>query len=232
MTKSSTRSVAALLAAAVSACATAAPAAPRATAVQPAPAAEPSPPAPPAVQADTVKPRWSPADVRFMQGMIGHHAQALTMTALVPARSARADVRLLAERIEASQLTEISQMRQWLQTRGLSAAAPAADGHQHQHPPQPQHQHGPGGDHAAMPGMLSERELASLAAASGAEFDRLFLEYMIRHHEGALAMVATLLATNGAGQEPEIFRLATDVDADQRAEVARMRAMQGAPAPR
>jgi uncharacterized protein (DUF305 family) len=224
MTKSSTRTVAALLVAAVSACATAAPAAPRATAVQPVPAAEPSRAAASAVPADTGRPRWSPADVRFMQGMIGHHAQALTMTALVPARSARADVRLLAERIEASQLTEISQMRQWLQTRGLSAAAPAADGHQHQH--------GPGGDHAAMPGMLSERELASLAAASGAEFDRLFLEYMIRHHEGALAMVATLLATNGAGQEPEIFRLATDVDADQRAEVARMRAMQAAPAPR
>jgi uncharacterized protein (DUF305 family) len=80
-----------------------------------------------------------------------------------------------------------------------------------------------------MPGMLTAAELARLAAATGAGFDRLFLEYMIRHHEGALAMVAELLATPGAGQEVEIFRLVSDVDADQRAEIRRMRAMQDAP---
>ena len=170
-------------------------------------------------------PRYAPADVAFMQGMIAHHAQALKMTALVPGRSARADVRLLAERIQASQVSEIAQMRQWLRTRGLDTAAMAG---QHQH----QHAAGGADDHGAMPGMLTEAELAALEAASGAEFDRLFLEYMIRHHEGALTMVATLFFTNGAGQESEIFRLATDVDADQRAEIARMRALLGAPAPR
>jgi uncharacterized protein (DUF305 family) len=155
-----------------------------------------------------------------MQGMIGHHAQALRMTALVPGRSARADVRLLAERIEASQVSEIAQMRQWLRTRGIDTTA--MGGHQHQHV-------GGADDHGMMPGMLTEPELAALAAASGAEFDRLFLEYMIRHHEGAVTMVATLFFTNGAGQDPEVFRLASDVDADQRAEIARMRAMQSAP---
>ena len=170
-------------------------------------------------------PRYAPADIAFMQGMIAHHAQALKMTALVPGRSARADVRLLAERIAASQVSEVAQMRQWLRTRGLDTAAMAG---QHQH----QHAAGAADDHGGMPGMLTEAELAALEAASGAEFDRLFLESMIRHHEGALTMVATLFFTNGAGQEPEIFRLATDVDADQRAEIARMRALLGAPAPR
>ena len=159
-----------------------------------------------------------------MQHMIAHHAQALAMTALVPARSKRDDVRLLAQRIEASQQSEIAQMRQWLRTRGLDTVA-LAGMHQHQHA-------GGADDHGMMPGMLTEQELERLAAASGAEFDRLFLEYMIRHHEGAVTMVATLFFTNGAGQEPEIFRLASDVDADQRAEIARMRAMLGAPPPR
>jgi uncharacterized protein (DUF305 family) len=194
---------AALLAAGLSACAT----------------------APAAAQAGTGSPRWSPADIAFMQGMIGHHAQALRMTALVPGRSARADVRLLAERIEAGQRSEIAQMRQWLRTRGLDTAAMAGQ-HQHQHA-------GGADDHGMMPGMLTEPQFEALAAATGAGFDRLFLESMIRHHEGAVTMVATLFFTNGAGQEPEVFRLASDVDADQRAEIARMRAMLGAPpAPR
>ena len=172
------------------------------------------------VRVDTGRTGYSPADVRFMQGMIAHHGQALRMTALVPVRSGREDVKLLAERIEASQLTEIAQMTQWLRARGVQPAA--SDGHAHVH--------GPGGATSTMPGMLTDQELAALAAAHGADFDRLFLEYMIRHHEGAVTMVAGLFATNGAGQEPEIFRLASDVDADQRAEIARMRAMQGASA--
>jgi uncharacterized protein (DUF305 family) len=67
--------------------------------------------------------------------------------------------------------------------------------------------------------------MARLAAATGAEFDRLFLELMIRHHQGALQMVAELLATPGSGQETELFQLASDVDADQRAEIARMEAL-------
>jgi uncharacterized protein (DUF305 family) len=188
----------------------------------PVPSSSPVPPSSARAAADTGRTGYSAADVAFMQGMIGHHAQALTMTALVPTRGGRDDIRLLAERIRASQVSEIAQMRQWLLARG--EAAPAAD---EPHPMAGMH----GADHARMPGMATEEEMARLAAASGAEFDRLFLELMIRHHEGALTMVADLFATNGAGQEPELFRLASDVDADQRAEIARMRRLLGPQSP-
>jgi uncharacterized protein (DUF305 family) len=151
------------------------------------------------------------ADITFMQRMIGHHRQALEMTALVPGRAEREIIRRLAGRIEASQVAEIDQMRRWLETRG--EPAPGDERH---------HEHGAGDHRGAMPGMLTGDELAQLAAASGDAFDRRFLALMIRHHEGALTMVADLFATEGAGQEPDVFRLASDVDADQRAEIARM----------
>jgi uncharacterized protein (DUF305 family) len=167
-----------------------------------------------AVPADTNG--YSPADVSFMQGMIGHHAQALEMTALVPARTARADLRLLAERIRVSQESEIKTMEQWLLARGEQL--PCLE---------PGHEHG-GMEHMLMPGMATPEQMARMAAATGAEFDRLFLESMIRHHQGALAMVAALFATPGAGQEPQVFGFASDVDADQRAEIARMEALLGA----
>jgi uncharacterized protein (DUF305 family) len=147
------------------------------------------------------------------------------MTTLVPARSSRQDIRLVAERIEASQRDETALMERWLRSRGQGVQR--AEEH-------PAH-HAAGGGAAmpgmpAMPGMLTEAELAGLAKATGPDFDRLFLEYMIRHHEGALTMVKELLATPGAGQEPEIFRFLSDVDADQRAEIRRMRTLQAAPA--
>ena len=76
-----------------------------------------------------------------------------------------------------------------------------------------------------MPGMLSREEMDTLAAARGSGFDRLFLEGMIKHHQGALAMVAELFGSPGGGQETEIFRFAADVDADQDMEILRMRDM-------
>ena len=161
--------------------------------------------------------RVAEADVRFMQRMIGHHAQALTMAALVPTRSRRPELRTLAERIDASQREELTLMRRWLESRGQSV--PAADAHAG-HAGRAGRA---GGDHAAMPGMLTPDELARLEQATGPAFDRLFLEGMIRHHEGALTMVQEFFATPGAAQDPEIFRLASDVDADQRAEIRRMR---------
>ena len=156
------------------------------------------------------RPTFTPADVRFMQGMIGHHAQALEMTKLLETRTASADMRKLAKRIDVSQADEIKMMQEWL--TGRSQALP--DPHAH---------HGSGA--SLMPGMLSAEEMSRLGAAKGREFDRLFLEYMIRHHDGALEMVRDLFATPGAGQESEVYAFASDVDADQRMEIERMRAM-------
>jgi uncharacterized protein (DUF305 family) len=155
---------------------------------------------------------YTDADVRFLRGMIAHHAQALLMTDMVPSRTRTVAMRLLAERIEVSQRDEIAAMQRWLEQRGEPAPASGV------------HQHGDGA-HGMMPGMLTDAELAALAAATGPEFDRLFLELMIKHHEGALVMVKDLFASPGAGQEPELFVLASDIEADQRGEIRRMQAM-------
>lgn len=168
-------------------------------------------------RADTGR-RYTHADVQFMQRMIAHHAQALVMTGTVPTRTGRKDLRTLAERIDASQQAEIEMMQRWLKER--DEVVPSPDG--------PHAHHESDGVHALMPGMLSEAELARLSGKKGARFDRLFLQYMIRHHQGALTMVSTLLGAPGAAQEPEIFRFVSDVDADQNAEITRMRKMLGA----
>ncbi|HEV2132615.1 MAG TPA: DUF305 domain-containing protein [Longimicrobiaceae bacterium] len=186
--------------------------------VRPGAPGEPARAAAPEARPDTAQRRYTEADVRFMQRMLLHHAQAMAMTRLAPTRTNREEMRLLAERIEVSQQDEMARMRRWLEARGEEV--PSLDA-QHAH-------HGVGGHHEPMPGMLTEEELARLAAARGAEFDRLFLEFMIRHHEGALVMVEELFAAEGAGREPELFQLASHVDADQRAEIARMRRMQDA----
>ncbi len=159
---------------------------------------------------DLSRVQHTPADVRFMQGMVGHHAQALEMAALLPSRTSRDEMKLLARRIEVSQADEIKMMQEWLKSRGQEVPA------EHAH-----HAHGA----TLMPGMLTSEEMTRLAASSGVEFDRLFLAFMIKHHEGALTMVQELFATPGAGQEPDIFAFASDVDADQRMEIDRMGAM-------
>ncbi len=171
-------------------------------------------PAPPPARANS-------ADVAFMQGMIGHHAQALQMTALVAGRANHRQLPLLAERITISQQDEIEIMRRWLTEHG--AAAPRADrAHDGAHDAHAAHgQH----DTPGMPGMLSTAQMDSLTAARGVAFDRLFLQYMIQHHEGALVMVAQLLASPAAARDPMIFQFASDVDTDQRAEIRRMRAL-------
>ena len=159
---------------------------------------------------DLSKVLHTPDDVRFMQGMIGHHAQALEMTALLATRTDSEDMRKLAHRIELSQADEIKMMQNWLTRRG----EPLPDPHAHHRPGAP-----------LMPGMLTADEMSRLAAASGPAFDQLFLEFMIKHHAGALIMVEELFARPGAGQDSEIFAFASDVDADQRMEIERMRAM-------
>ena len=182
----------------------------------PAPAPAPAPAHHGAMAADSARRGYTAADVRFMHHMMMHHEQALAMTALVPARSNRPEVRLLSERIAVSQRDEIALIQQWLRQRG--ERVPDAGGHG-----------------MTMPGMLTADEMAQLTATTSPAFDRLFLHYMIRHHEGALTMLEELFASPGAGQEPEIYRFATDIDADQRAEIARMQALLttlgGAPSP-
>jgi uncharacterized protein (DUF305 family) len=178
--------------------------------IQPGAPGQPSKVLPPDTLATGTRPSFTAADVRFMQGMIGHHAQALEMTTLLETRTESADMRKLAKRIEVSQADEIKMMQEWLTARGQ----PLPDPHAH-------HAHGA----ALMPGMLSADEMARLAAAKGTAFDRLFLEFMIKHHDGALVMVRELFASPGAGQESEIYAFASDVDADQRMEIERMRAM-------
>jgi uncharacterized protein (DUF305 family) len=164
-------------------------------------------------------PSYGPADVRFVQHMIAHHEQAVVMANMVGQRTERADIHLLARRMDVSQQDEMRLLRRWLEKHG--EPVPASLHAQHGQQEQP-------GDHVPMPGMLTTEELARLERSRGAEFDDLFLEYMIRHHEGALTMVAELFATPGAGQDPELYQLASHVDADQRAEIARMRRMQSA----
>jgi uncharacterized protein (DUF305 family) len=150
------------------------------------------------------------ADVAFMQGMIGHHAQAIEMVELLDSRTGRDEMRLLGRRIALSQEDEIQMMQGWLTVRG-------------QRLPDPHAHHAPGA--RLMPGMLTAEEMARLARAKGAEFDRLFLELMVKHHMGALVMVEELFENPGAGQDSEIFAFVSDVVADQRMEIERMAAM-------
>jgi uncharacterized protein (DUF305 family) len=159
---------------------------------------------------DLSKVQFTPADVKFMQGMIHHHAQAVDMTQLLATRTNSEDMKKLALRIELSQHDEMQMMRRWLEVRGQDVPG------EHAH-------HMPGAP--MMPGMLSADDMARLAAAKGPEFDRLFLEGMIKHHAGAITMVEQLFATPGAGQDSEIYAFASDVDADQRMEMDRMGAM-------
>jgi uncharacterized protein (DUF305 family) len=158
------------------------------------------------------------ADVRFMSDMIAHHGQALVMAGWAPTHGASPTVRTLAERIVSGQHDEIALMQQWLQDRKEPRAADTSS-----HSPGPGHGHS--GHDAAMPGMLTQAQLEELNRARGVEFDRLFLQYMIQHHRGALEMVDRLFATPGAAREESTFKLANDVSADQSSEITRMERM-------
>lgn len=153
------------------------------------------------------------ADVRFMRGMIHHHAQALVMTSLVRSRGATPEMPLFARRMELSQETEMRQMEQWLKARG--EAIPTAEEHKRDH----------GGGGSLMPGMVSAAALERLADADGRRFDLLFLRYMQRHHAGALEMVRRLQQAGG-GMEAEIGAFTRHVEADQGIEINRMEDMQ------
>jgi uncharacterized protein (DUF305 family) len=176
-------------------------------------------------RADSALVRHTAADVRFMTEMIPHHAQAIEMGRMARTREAGAQLQVLAARIVRAQEDEISLMQEWLRQRG--------------HPVPELHVmgervmvHGPGGHdhhgahpHAGMPGMLGEEQIRQLGSARGAEFERLFLTFMIHHHRGAMAMVDELFASDGAAQDAAVFQLASDIHVDQLTEIARMERM-------
>ena len=173
---------------------------------------------------------YTQADVDFVQGMIIHHAQAVVMSDWAPSRTTRPNLLILCKRIALSQRDEITMMQHWLEDRHLAVPDPLHMLHPTAGPIHDTSGMGmPGMDMGAHPmmmsGMLTTAQMRQLEAAHGAEFDRLYLTGMIRHHQGAIDMVATLFATPGSGQQPDLFNFATDVDAGQRAEMARMQAM-------
>jgi uncharacterized protein (DUF305 family) len=192
----------------------------RATGAQGTPGASPArapTPASTTTSATTSRPAPNPADVNFMSGMIAHHAQALVMAGWAPSHGASATIQTLCLRIINAQKDEIATLQTWLRDRGL---------------PVPEAKPGPmrmtmnGMTHdMLMPGMLSDAQMKELDAARGPEFDRLFLRYMIQHHQGAVAMVQELFDTPGGAQEQAVFKLASDVSADQTTEIARMQKM-------
>src|SRR5690349_7153696 len=166
-------------------------------------------PAPVPGRADSGRAAYTAADVHFVSGMIGHHAQAIQMAGWAPSHGASPAVRVLCERIVVAQNDEIVFAQRWLRER--HEVVPPADPRGHVMP---------GMDHPMlMPGMLTPDQMAQLDAARGPQFDRLFLTFMIQHHRGALTMVAQLLANPGAAEDGPIFRFAADVNADQTTEI-------------
>jgi uncharacterized protein (DUF305 family) len=154
---------------------------------------------------------YSTADTLFMQDMIPHHHQAIVMAELVADRTNRQELIDVAGRINASQGDEIEFMQEWLRERGERVPDPTEHGAMHT-------------DHK-MAGMASPEQMAELAQAESIEFDRLFLELMIAHHEGAVTMVEELLEQPGSAYDPVLFEFTTDVTNDQTSEIERMNAL-------
>ena len=164
-----------------------------------------------------VSAKANPADVHFMSGMIPHHAQAVLIAGWAASHGARPDIVRLCERIVVGQRDEIALMQLWLRQKGAPVPAATAthmtmtmNGMQHD---------------MLMPGMLSPEQLAELDAARGSAFDRLFLQAMIRHHQGAISMVDELLGSEGAAQDDVVYKFASDVYADQTTEISFMQKM-------
>lgn len=164
-----------------------------------------------------VLPPYSPADVKFMQGMIMHHAQAVEMTDLIESHTENKELRSLGARISRSQSDEIRFMKRWLTARGEPTSMPM---------PEMSGMHMPD-HHMMMPGMLTAKQMDELKNANGPAFVHLFLKGMIQHHKGALVMVKDLFDSAGAGQDAELFNFASDVDSGQRAEIRVMEFMLG-----
>lgn len=166
---------------------------------------------------DSARYPYTEADIHFMSGMIGHHAQAIKMAGWAPTHGASSSVLTLCERIINAQTDEIATMQQWLRDRRQPVPEPDPAGMKMKMG---------GMEHVMlMPGMLTPEQMNQLDAARGADFDRLFLTDMIQHHRGAVQMVKELFESPGAGQDELVFKFASDVNVDQTTEIARMQRM-------
>jgi uncharacterized protein (DUF305 family) len=168
-------------------------------------------------RADSIRRPYTAADVHFMSGMVGHHAQAILIAGWVNTHGGSAAIQRLADRVVNAQQDEIVTMQRWLADREkpVPEARPAGmkmimNGVEHE---------------MRMPGMLTDDQLKQLDQARGAEFDQLFLTFMIQHHKGAVSMVQELFGTYGAAQDQAVFKFASDVSVDQSTEIARMEQM-------
>jgi uncharacterized protein (DUF305 family) len=160
---------------------------------------------------------YTDGDVKFMQGMIHHHNQALQMVAMIATHTKTPELVAMGQKIQLSQSGEITAMKEWLTARKQTVPMIMPDGTVMDH-----------GDMAPMPGMLTPEQMKALDTARGAQFDELFLTGMIQHHKGALKMVADLREAGG-GKEPNIGGFLNDVDNDQRMEIVRMYGLLGRP---
>ena len=159
---------------------------------------------------------FTDADVKFMQGMIHHHSQAIQMVAMIATHTKSPQLIAMGQKIQLSQSGEIQMMNEWLTVRKQTTPMMMPDGTVMDH-----------GD-APMPGMLTPEQMKTLNAARGAKFDELFLTGMIQHHKGALKMVADVREAGG-GKENTIGMFLNDVDNDQRMEIVRMYGLLGRP---
>lgn len=152
---------------------------------------------------------YTEADVRFMQGMIAHHAQAIYMSRMAAGHGANARLVKFANKIDQSQRAEIKLMQDWLHRHSQSAPDTSS------------------WRTMQMPGMLTADQLKELDGANGTDFDRDFLTMMIQHHTGALKMVSDLFATPLAAQDVDVSVFANDVQIVQTAEIGTMQQMLG-----
>ena len=165
-------------------------------------------------RADSTRWPYTVADIRFMSEMMHHHAQAIRMASWAPTHGASDAVQRLSARIVNAQTDEINLMKLWLKDRNQPVPEPNPEGMKMMMG---------GTEHVMlMPGMLSAEQMRELDAARGADFDRLFLTFMIQHHRGAVAMVKALFDSHGAGQDETVFKFASDVQVDQTTEINRM----------
>jgi uncharacterized protein (DUF305 family) len=171
-------------------------------------------------------PPYTKADVAFMQGMIGHHAQAVTMSAFAEPNGASSEVRVLAGRISVAQTDEIAFMKTWLGKRKQTVPAGDMDAMAHaHHAGMDMSAMSAAGGSGMMPGMLTTAQMDTLNSAKGPAFDWYFLTFMIQHHKGAISMVDELMSAKGAAHDDDVFKFVSDVVADQSTEIDRMELM-------